>query len=77
MEGKNSTSEAITSLPSARKCTTFSLNVKLQDTKAKHYLLFIQANGAAKEHFQKALYNFLSPLVKVQLVSKQGETTIL
>lgn len=40
----------------------------LQDIKAKHYLLFIQANRAAKKHFQKAFYNFLSPLMKIQLV---------
>lgn len=40
----------------------------LQDRKAQHYLLFIQANRAAKKHFQKAFYNFLSPLMKIQLV---------
>lgn len=40
----------------------------LQDLKAQHYLLFIQADRAAKKHFQKAFYNFLSPLMKIQLV---------
>lgn len=43
-------------------------HILLWDIQAQHYLLFIQANRAAKKHFQKAFYNFLSPLMKIQLI---------